>query len=152
MREPPHRRYHSPVADDGGTELGDLLMRVARTQRTRWRESLEPWNLSPSHSRALHVVGHREGVRLSDLAESLRIAPRSATEVVDGLAERGLVERRSDPADRRAVQVALTTDGRALLDEVDAARAVALRDLFARLSDDDRAELARLLHALLDDG
>jgi DNA-binding MarR family transcriptional regulator len=138
------------VADDGTTELGDLLMRVARAQRHRWRESLEPWHLSPSHSRALHVVGHREGVRLSDLAEALRIAPRSATEVVDGLAERGLVERRPDPADRRAVQVALTPAGRALLVEVDAARADALQELFTRLSTDDRAELSRLLRALLD--
>ena len=140
------------MADDGTTELGDLLMRVARSQRHRWRESLEPWRLSPSHSRALHVVGHREGVRLSDLAEALRIAPRSATEVVDGLAERGLVERRPDPADRRAVQVALTPAGRALLVEVDAARADALQELFARLSTDDRAELSRLLRALLDEG
>jgi DNA-binding MarR family transcriptional regulator len=139
------------VADDGSTELGDLLMRVARAQRHRWRESLEPWSLSPSHSRALHVVGHREGVRLSDLAEALRIAPRSATEVVDGLAERGLVERRPDPADRRAVQVALTPEGRALLVEVDAAREVALGELFTRLPEADRAELARLLRALLDE-
>lgn len=140
------------MADDGTTELGDLLMRVARAQRHRWRESLEPWHLSPSHSRALHVVGQREGVRLSDLAEALRIAARSATEVVDGLAERGLVERRPDPADRRAVQVALTPAGRALLVEVDAARAAALQELFARLSTDDRAELSRLLRALLDEG
>ena len=152
MRQPPHRRYHSPVTDDGGTELGDLLMRVARAQRSRWRKSLEPWHLSPSHSRALYVVGHREGVRLSDLAEALHIAPRSATEVVDGLAERGLVERRADPADRRAVQVVLTPGGRALLDDVDAARAIALRELFARLSEQDRAELARLLRTLLDAG
>jgi DNA-binding MarR family transcriptional regulator len=151
MRQPPRRRYHSPVADDGSTELGDLLVRVARAQRSRWRESLAPWNLSPSHSRALHVVGHREGARLSDLAEALHIAPRSATEVVDGLAERGLVERRPDPADRRAVQVVLTPGGRALLDEVDAARAVALREMFDRLSAPDRAELARLLRALLDE-
>jgi DNA-binding MarR family transcriptional regulator len=138
--------------DDGTTELGDLLMRVARAQRRRWRESLEPWNLSPSHSRALHVVGHRDGVRLSDLAEALRIAPRSATEVVDGLAERGLVERHPDPADRRAVHVVLTPAGRALLDEVDAARATDLRELFGRLSPPDQAELARLLRALLDEG
>jgi DNA-binding MarR family transcriptional regulator len=140
------------VVDDGSTELGDLLMRVARAQRHRWRESLEPWHLSPSHSRALHVVGHREDVRLSDLAEALHIAPRSATEVVDGLAERGLVERRPDPADRRAVQVALTPAGRALLVEVDAARAVALRDLFARLSAQERGELTRLLRVLADEG
>ncbi len=90
-------RYHSPV-DDGPAELGDLLMRVARTQRRRWRDVLAPWDLSPHQARALEVVSEHDGVRLSDLAEALRIAPRSATEVADGLQERGLVERTPDPA------------------------------------------------------
>ena len=85
-------RYDSRVADDR-PELGDLLMRVARTQRRRWREALAPWDLSPHQARALRVVSERDGVRLSDLAEALHIAPRSATEVADGLQERGLVER-----------------------------------------------------------
>ena len=140
------------MADDDAHQLGDLLMRVARTQRSRWRELLEPWDLSPSQARALRVVGHREGVRLSDLAEALRIAPRSATEVVDGLAERGLVERRPDPADRRAVQVGSPrTAGRSSTRWTPPARRPSA-SLFARLSADDRAELARLLHALLDEG
>ena len=140
------------MADDGTTELGDLLMRVARAQRTRWRESLEPWHLSPSHSRALHVVGHREGVRLSDLAEALRIAPGRPPRWSTASPSAGWWSGGADPADRRAVQVALTPAGRALLVEVDAARADALQELFARLSADDRAELSRLLRALLDEG
>src|ERR687894_1771262 len=77
-------------------------MRVSRAQRRRWRDALAPWDLSPHQARALAVVCAGDGVRLSDLAESLRIAPRSATEVADGLQERGLVERGPDPGDRRA--------------------------------------------------
>jgi DNA-binding MarR family transcriptional regulator len=135
------------VADDGG-ELGELLMRAARTQRRRWRDVLAPWDLSPHHARALQVVGSREGVRLSDLAEALHIAPRSATEVADALQDRGLVERTPDPTDRRAVVLRATDEGRRVQAEVDAARAADTRDLFARLSPADRAELARLLHVL----
>jgi DNA-binding MarR family transcriptional regulator len=138
------------VADDDATDLGELLMRVARTQRGRWRELLAPWNLSPSQSRALRVVGARGQTRVSDLAEALRIAPRSATEVVDGLQVRGLVRRAPDPTDRRAVHVVLTPAGRTLLDEVAAARAADARELFGRLSADDRAHLARMLRTLAD--
>src|SRR4030095_12810010 len=87
--------------DDGTAELSDLLARVARTQRRRWRDVLAPWDLSPHQARALRVVTERDGVRLTDLAEALHIAPRSATEVADGLQERGLVERTPDPGDRR---------------------------------------------------
>src|SRR4051812_14092395 len=100
------------MADDGTTALGDLLMRAARTLRRRFGEVLTPWELSPHQARALRVVSSRDGVRLSELAEALRIAPRSATEVADGLQERGLVERAPDPTDRRAVVLTATAAGR----------------------------------------
>jgi DNA-binding MarR family transcriptional regulator len=148
--QPQCPRYHSPVADDDGAEIAELVMRVARTQRRRWGDVLAPWALSPHQARALRVVVAREGARLSDLAEALHIAPRSATEVADALQERGLVERSPDPTDRRAVLLRATDEGRRVQAEVDAARRADTRDLFARLPATDRAELARLLQALLD--
>ncbi|MGY1662536.1 MarR family winged helix-turn-helix transcriptional regulator [Geodermatophilus sp. SYSU D00705] len=136
---------------DDDASLGELLMRAARTQRRRWRETLAPWELLPHHARALRVVCERDGVRLSDLAEALSIAPRSATEVADALQARGLVERGPDPADRRAVVLTPTTAGRQVQREVAAARAADSRDLFARLDPADRAALARILRSLTDD-
>ncbi len=84
-------------------------------------------------------------MRLRDLAERLRIAPRSATDVVDQLESRGLVERAADPADRRAVRIRLTDGGRGLLRRVHEARRTEAADFFAVLAPADRAELARLL-------
>ena len=136
--------------DDGTAELGDLVMRLARTQRRRFREVLTPWDLSPHHARALRVVTAHDGVRLTDLADALHIAPRSATEVADGLQERGLVERTPDPGDRRAVILRPTAEGRRIRGEIDAARVADAAELFGRLSADDRAELARLLRQLTD--
>jgi len=138
------------VTDDGSPDLGDLLMRVARTQRRRFRDVLAPWELSPHQARALFVVCQGDGVRLSDLAERLRIAPRSATEVADGLQERGLVERSPDPADRRAVLLRPTAEGRRVHEEIGAARTADSAELYARLSEADRATLARILRSLTD--
>jgi DNA-binding MarR family transcriptional regulator len=138
------------VADDQTADLGELLMRAARSQRGRWRDVLAPWDLSPHQARALGVVGKVDGVRLTDLAEALHIAPRSATEVADGLQERGLVERTADPGDRRVVILRPTEEGRRIRGEIDAARTADAAVLFARLPAADRAELARLLHALAD--
>ncbi|MBY3553855.1 MarR family transcriptional regulator [Modestobacter lapidis] len=125
-------------------------MRVARTQRRRWREALAPWDLSPHQARALRVVCAGDGVRLSDLAEALRIAPRSATEVADGLQERGLVERAADPADRRAVVLRPTEAGRRIQRELADARTADSTELFDRLAPADRAELERILRLLTD--
>ncbi|MGY1839263.1 MULTISPECIES: MarR family winged helix-turn-helix transcriptional regulator [unclassified Modestobacter] len=138
------------MRDGGTTTLGDLLMRVARTLRRRFIATLAPWDLSPHQARALRVVCARDGVRLSELAEALRIAPRSATEVADGLAERGLVARTADPGDRRAVVLVPTEAGRTVQHEVDEARAADSTELFARLSAEDRATLERILRQLTD--
>ena len=136
------------MPDDDPEALGELLMRAARGQRRRWRDTLAPWELSPHHARALRVVTDRAGTRLSDLAEALHIAPRSATEVADALQARGLVERTPDPTDRRAVVLTPTDEGRRVQREIAAARAADTRDLFSRLDADDRAALARILRAL----
>jgi DNA-binding MarR family transcriptional regulator len=87
-------------------------------------------------------------MRLSDLAEHLRIAPRSITEVIDALQERGLAERSPDPADRRATLVALTAEGERLGEAVRAARRDEAEAFFGRLSDADRDALARILRTL----
>ena len=137
------------MEEDGS--LADAFWQVARRLRHQSREALAPWGISLSQLRALEVLLRHGPVRSGELADHLRIAPRSATEVVDALADRGLVERRPDPADRRATQVAVTPAGTELGRAVREARASEADRLFDRLDDAERAELARLLRRLTDD-
>ncbi|MEV6304683.1 MarR family transcriptional regulator [Actinoplanes sp. NPDC051861] len=130
--------------------LLEAFWAVTRRLRHRTRVALEPWNVSPSQSRALTMLMEHGEMRLSALAEHLRIAPRSATEVVDDLQSRGLVERRPDPADRRATLVALTDQGMATGTGIRQVRAAEGERLFAELSPGDRATLARILRKLRD--
>jgi len=97
------------------------------------------------------VVGLRPALRLSDLAERLRVAPRSATEVVDGLVERGLVTRGPDPSDRRAVLVDLTAAGHRTVTDIHRSQAAAADETFGSLSERDRAQLRRLLRRVVAD-
>lgn len=124
----------------------DALLQVARALRRRMA-SASP-ELPPHLARALRAVVRAEGLRPGALAEQMRIAPRTATECVDGLVERGLVERHPDPADRRAQLVIATSAGLALHERVAAARERAGRQFFAALDADDLARLATLLDAL----
>src|SRR5699024_10014861 len=83
--------------------------------------------------RARHRHRHEcAELRLSDLARRLRIAPRSATEVVDALCERGLVEREPSSTDRRATSLVLTAKGRGILTDVN--NASPATEVFAPLS------------------
>ena len=130
--------------------LSESFWGVARRLRHLSRETLAPWDITPSQSRALSVLMRAGTLRPSELAEHLHIAPRSATEVVDDLQERGLVERHPDPADRRATLVALTDAGTAAGQAIAAARQAEAEGFFAALSEADRADLSRILRKLRD--
>jgi DNA-binding MarR family transcriptional regulator len=132
-------------------DLGDLVMRVARSLRRRGAEAMAPWDLAPHQVRALRVVGSHQGIRPGELAAHLRVAPRSVTDVVDALEQRGLLERHQDPGDRRATVLALTASGQRLVDETGAARRSDAEAYFARLPERDRATLRRILTRLDDD-
>ena len=138
---------------DGTDEpLVESFWALSRKLRAMAQEALAEWDVTPSQARALAVLRRGGAQRLGELAERLRIAPRSATEVVDALAERGLVERRPDPDDRRAVLVALTAEGTRTTGAIQAARQAEGERFFAALNPTDRADLARVLRKLREDG
>lgn len=127
-------------------DTGDLVMALARRVRRASAEALAQWHLTPSQSRALRVLSSSpDGMRPSVLAEHLRIAPRSATEVVDALEVRGWVQRAADPTDRRATTVTLTGDGRDLVGRIDDVRREASEQVLDVLAPDQR----RTLHEIL---
>ncbi len=139
-----------------GHHEGDLLMRAARTLRRRWAHSLAPWDLSPHQARALRVICAAEAEpdgppRLSDIADALHIAPRSATEVIDNLEAKGLVTRSPSPHDRRAVVVVPTDRGQQVRRAIEQARVEEADDFFAPLSEADRSALVSILEKALTD-
>ncbi|MFF2083772.1 MarR family winged helix-turn-helix transcriptional regulator [Nocardia sp. NPDC058176] len=127
----------------------DLVMQVARTLRRRWAAAYAPMGLTPHQARALRVTGEHDGLRLSAVADALRISPRSATEVVDALEKAELVTRKPDPTDRRAILVAVTALGERTLGTLAAARTKEADEFFARLTDDERAALRDILGKLV---
>ena len=143
---------HSTDADRESDRetLRDLVMTTAHALRRRWFGNLDPWGLSPHEVRALMVVDRLGTPRLGEVARRLHIAPRSATEVIDRLDERGLTERLPDEHDRRARCVRTTESGRHVLTELRAAQGVGADDYFAVLSEDEREQLAGLLRKLTD--
>jgi DNA-binding MarR family transcriptional regulator len=139
---------HTNQPDSADGSLSEAFWSVARQLRHTSRETLEPWGITPSQSRALGVLMQHGVIRLSELAEHLHIAPRSATEVVDDLQERGLIVRRADPDDRRATLIALTDQGTSVGTAIRAARTAEGERFFGALSASDRADLARILRRL----
>jgi DNA-binding MarR family transcriptional regulator len=142
------RDVTDPRDTAGDETLPEAFWSVARRLREMSQETLAPWDITPSHLRALRALKRHGMMRLSELSDHLHIAPRSTTEVVDALESRGLVQRRPDPGDRRATLVEVTEHGASVLDAIRAARGTETERVFGRLSQTDRAHLARILRKL----
>ena len=94
----------------------------------------------------LHAIARRGGVTMGELAGCLDAASlSSATQMSDRLVKLGLVERLSDPADRRLVRVVMSQRGRDLLQRREAAWREGVGRLLEALTDEECATLVRLL-------
>jgi DNA-binding MarR family transcriptional regulator len=85
------------------------------------------------------------------LAGTFDLAPRTITELVDGLERQGLVERIVDPSDRRVRQVHLTEAGREAHGRAWSARTEILTELFGSLDEDQLRQLAATVRQLVSD-
>jgi DNA-binding MarR family transcriptional regulator len=131
--------------------LADRIQRLTRRLRRSQALALAPLGLTPAQERALSLVARSsEPLRMAKLAERLGIVPRSTTTVVDALEEAGLVRREIDPANRRAILLHLTDRGKAVGDDMRAARRQAADELFAPLTPDDRKVLGDILWRMSD--
>ncbi len=92
---------------------------------------------------ALEAEGEERSVKA--LADSLGVSLPTMSRAVDGLFERGLVEREEDPADRRMKRVRPTDAGRRVPRALNEARLSALAELMSSLGDE---EAEALRHAL----
>ncbi len=85
----------------------------------------------------------------SELAKDLGVAPATATEIVDVLVRRGLVERSDLPGDRRRIVLSATPNGRLRFAAARQRALALLSGLLAPVSQDDLLALARGLDSLL---
>lgn len=86
-----------------------------------------------------------EGMRPSDLAARMRVSKQALNYLLRDLEQRGYLERRPDPDDRRSRRISLTERGRALIPVIRGAVADTEREWAAALGDDRFGQLRELL-------
>jgi DNA-binding MarR family transcriptional regulator len=136
-------------ADAELDELVDAFegfVRAAKRARARAEPSAP---LTPSQMDLLTpLLAAPDGLGLRELARSVGIAPPTATRMIDGLESRGYVTRARDPEDGRAVRIALTVEGTAVLHERRAQILARRRAMFDLLTPSERRAAAKVLARL----
>jgi DNA-binding MarR family transcriptional regulator len=97
---------------------------------------------------ALETDGEERSVKA--LAESMGLSLPAMSRAVDGLFERGFVEREEDPSDRRMKRVRLTEAGRTVPRALNDARLSALQELMSSLGDEEAGALEHALGLILE--
>jgi DNA-binding MarR family transcriptional regulator len=130
-------------------EIWELLLELSRTQfREHLNATIATFDLSLPQAHALQVLEPGNPVPMRELAASLKCDASNITGIVDRLEARGLVERRSDPGDRRVKVLVVTVEGAAV-------RARLVRQLYevpaaiTRLSSTEQRTLLDLLQRLV---
>jgi DNA-binding MarR family transcriptional regulator len=97
---------------------------------------------------ALETDGEERSVKA--LADSLGVSLPAMSRAVDGLFERGFVDRKEDSTDRRMKRVRLTDAGRTVPNALNEARLSALEGLMSSLGDEEAEALERALGLILE--
>jgi DNA-binding MarR family transcriptional regulator len=134
------------AAATAAAEAWDLCMQLFGEQRPRMLDIQAEYGLKPPQFFALNALDEPEP--MSTIANLLRCDRSAVTWITDRLEERGYVERRSDPRDRRVKLLALTDEGRRVREEI-RSRLATPPEALTRLSVEDQRALRDLLRKAL---
>ncbi len=95
--------------------IGFVLHDVARLMRKRFEQRARKIGLTRSQWQVLSKLAINEGIHQKGLADLLEIESITLVRLLDGMQERGLVERRPHPTDRRMTLLYLTSESHPLL-------------------------------------
>jgi DNA-binding MarR family transcriptional regulator len=130
---------------DESLHFGWLATDVARLMRTVFDRRVRTLGLTRPQWLALVRLSRRPGASQSELADMMEIEKAPAGRIVDRMEEKGWVERRPDPADRRVNRIYLTDRGQRVFAAILPISIDTVHDALSNLSQSDRTRLVALL-------
>ncbi len=121
---------------------------IHRFAESRIAEHKKFHKLSRPRMGVLFIVQHSGGIRMGDLAAKLGVAPRTVTDLVDGLEQDGFLHRIPDPSDRRASMLELSSLAQKEFEHIVSMRSKFIDEIFSPLSSDEKDTLISLLKKL----
>lgn len=110
---------------------------------------LERYEITPAQVVYLDFLANHPDSRLSDLAEALQFKPASVSSMISTLEARGLISKQPESEDARALSLALTERGSAVIEEIVAFRSMRVQNLLAALSQAEKLTLIAILEKAL---
>lgn len=127
------------------TNIGFLLADNSRLARWAFDRQVREIGVTGPQARLLLLLHRFPGENQGFYAEQIEVEPITLCRMVDRLEDAGLVERRADPADRRARRLHLTAKSRQTMEKLQRRVDAMLEDMLGGLSPAEREEFIRIL-------
>jgi DNA-binding MarR family transcriptional regulator len=128
-----------------------LLAQLGYHAAELFAERIAPLGLGPPQAGILRAIAAEPGRSQQALSRQLNLLPSRVVALVDELENRGYVERRRNPDDRRLHALYLTPSGKRLMQKLSDAAREHEREVTAALNDRERGELRDLLARMASD-
>jgi DNA-binding MarR family transcriptional regulator len=125
-----------------------LLAQVGAHAAARFAERIKVLDLTPAQAGVLRLIAWQPGQSQQAVARTIGTPPSRLVLLIDSLEERGLIERRQNPEDRRHHALHLTDPGADFMGRLAAVGAAHEDDISAGLDADERAQLHDLLERM----
>lgn len=127
--------------------FGQLVhtIRLSLTRRLQRNLAKNGFDINVTQVRVLQQLSRHETMSAKELARAVEHDGGALTRLLDRLQETGCIVRRTNADDRRAVDISLTTPGRALLKSVQQCINSMYVDVLDELDRDERVQLLSLL-------
>ncbi len=135
---------------DQPTQMSFELHSVARLMRRNFDRRAKAHGLSRSRWQVLWVLSREEGLKQTELADRLDVAPISLARQLDILEKDGLVQRRRDEQDRRCFRIYLTRDAEPALTILQDLAQQTRQESLEGFSEADVLQLQQLLSRIRD--
>jgi DNA-binding MarR family transcriptional regulator len=133
-------------------ELAWEIAETSRMIRRHFNRRAAGLGVTSAQWRALAWLSHEPRLKQVELAERLDVEPITAGRIIDRLEEAGLVERLSDPVDRRAWRLVVTEKARPIIERLGMLAEDMADDIFVDLGKAEveqlRAKLARVRESI----
>jgi DNA-binding MarR family transcriptional regulator len=133
------------MATDRLRNFGFLVRDVSRLSAKHFQSNARELELSLPQCKVLGYLSRNEGISQARLAELTETDPMTLVRTLDRMQQDGWIERRPDPADRRAHQLFLREAAKPVLQRIWKIADQARNEVLAELSSAEREQLIELL-------
>lgn len=128
-----------------------LLAQIGARAAAMFAARLQELELVPAHAGTLRAIAGNAGISQQALASLLGMVPSRLVPLLDELEERGLVERRDHPEDRRVYALHLTEKGARMMTDIGRVARAHDEAVCTALSEKEREQLRSLLSRIADE-